>query len=132
MKVEIERALPLTMVYIHLRNYNGRTADSISNVRGQLLFDVDENWIGLKVFSEKMNREEFELPEVSGIDNKNVILSEDDKEIIIFFDEECEISRKEDELIYINYDEDGVYGFEIILKSDDVKIDRIRHLISNF
>lgn len=131
MKIEVERAVPLSIVYIYLRNHEERSTDTISHVKGEMLFDYDDNWIGLRILNERVNEEEFEMPEFNLGKDKNIILAEDGDEITIFFDSDSEVYKVEEELFYINFDEDGLYGIEVILKSDDIKLDKMTHLISN-
>lgn len=131
MKIEVERAMPLKIVYIFLRNHEERSADTISHVKGEMLFDNEDNWIGIRILNKMINEEEFEMPELNQGLDKHVVQAENGDEITIFFDMESNIAKTEEEQFYINFDEDGLYGVEIILKSDDIKLDRMTHLISN-
>ncbi|WP_026887882.1 hypothetical protein [Clostridium beijerinckii] len=113
MKITFEKLSNLSLIYIKLKESNGKVK-TIQDALCELLFDKDNNWIGINIFNESKCCGEFILPNVKSIGNINI--QQTDEMVTILFNEMTNTYCKREELCNVDYNENEFLGIEIILK----------------
>lgn len=113
MKITFEEIRNLSLIYIKLREYNGKVK-TIQDTMCELLFDKDNNWIGINIFNVSKCCGEFILPNVKSIRNINV--QKTDEIVTILFNKTTNIYSKREEICNVDYNENEFLGIELILK----------------
>lgn len=117
MKVTCEVLESLTLIYVYIRTFNGKSVNTIPGAKCELLFDEENNWIGLNVFNEYHDGGKFSLPEIK-IKTENTdfeAIQQFDEKTSLIFDSRMSIANSKIESCNIDFNEDGLFGIEIIL-----------------
>lgn len=113
MKITFEKIRNRSLIYIKLREHNSKVK-TITDTVFELLFDKDNNWIGLNIFNNSKFCGAFILPTVKSSGNINV--QQTDEIVTILFNKMANIYSKREEICNIDYNENEFLGIELILK----------------
>ncbi len=113
MKITFEKLSNISLIYIKLKESNGKVK-TIQDALCELLFDKDNNWIGINIFNESKCSGEFIIPNVKSIGNMNI--QQTDEMVTILFNEITNTYSKREELCNVDYNENEFLGIELILK----------------
>jgi hypothetical protein len=127
MKITFEKSKNLVLIYLYLREFNGKIVKAIPDVLCELLFNKEDDWIGINIFNQIENYGEFKLPQLKDYTIvKDLRFEQTDKQIAILFDLDADINNKENNICNIDYNEDGFFGIEIILDNFNGKTKTIK------
>lgn len=120
-----------SLIYIYLKSedYHMSIGKSISDVTCGLLYDDNDNLIGLKLLNTRENTdisvngipliEKINLPKVGNVDTPlyNSAITEDENNITIMFDENVIVHHVREDKCNIDLCKEGIFGIELILLS---------------
>ena len=113
MKITFEKIRNLSLIYIKLREYNGKVK-TIQDTMCELLFDKDNNWTGINIFNDSKCCGEFILPTVKSI--RNINIQQNDEVVTILFNKITNTYSKREWICNVDYNENEFLGIELILK----------------
>ncbi|NRT72511.1 hypothetical protein [Clostridium beijerinckii] len=113
MKITFEKLSNLSLIYIKLKESNVKIK-TIQDTLCELLFDKDNNWIGINVFNESKCCGEFIIPKVKS--NGNINIQQTDEMVTILFNEMTNTYSKREEVCNVDCNENEFLGIELILK----------------
>jgi hypothetical protein len=54
----------LSLIYVYLREFDGNIVSTIPDVRTNIFYDSEGNWIGFEVFNVTLDCEKIDLPQL--------------------------------------------------------------------
>lgn len=127
MRITFEKHNNLKLIYIYLREFNGKLVQTISGVKCELLLSEDNNWIGINIFEENVACSRIILPPVKDVaEAENIKIEQGGRRISIIFIHEGEIFARKKERCNIDFNEDGYFGIELLLHDFECKTDSIK------
>ncbi|SHI46960.1 hypothetical protein [Lutispora thermophila] len=117
MRITHEKYTDLSLIYVYLREYDGINVDTIQCVNTFLLFDRVDNWIGFEVFNILEDGSKVELPALPYIyfPKRKEVVKMNKNRILILFDSNSIAFRRIHTDCNIDYNKNGLQGFEFIL-----------------
>lgn len=117
MHITYEKHKDLSLIYVYLRNSDDAIVSTMPYVYTSLLLDKNDNWIGFEIFNYGLDESEIELPNLNSpyIPQKNEIVEMSKERILVLFDSTSIIDKEIGTECNIDYNENGLQGFEFIL-----------------
>lgn len=128
MRITFEQINRLSLIYIYLRNFDGKILRTIVGVECELLFDKDNNWVGINIPTKTDDCSKFIIPPmVKTRDNEDIVIKQTNEKLSLLFNLNAEIQTKREDVCNLDYNEDGFSGIELILNNFNYKTDIIKH-----
>lgn len=132
MRITYENDKALTLIYIYIREFDGNIVSTLSNVRSEMIFDKDDNWIGIEVFNDTFDNNKIKLPNIKKRYNsiQNEIFEQSESKLFTLFDKNRSESYRKEFSCNIDYNSiNGLQGIELILDCSDIKVDVAQQFI---
>ncbi|NLM44357.1 MAG: hypothetical protein GX201_10145 [Clostridiales bacterium] len=117
MRITYENYKNLSLIYVYLREFDGLKVDTITCADTYLLFDRYDNWIGFEVFDRLPDGSKIELPVLpyTYFPKGKEIVKMSKNRILVLFDSNSIVFRRIYTDCNIDYNRNGLQGFEFIL-----------------
>ncbi|WP_336772659.1 hypothetical protein [Paenibacillus sp. MMO-58] len=103
-------------MYIYLKDKDKHEyTGSLSDIKCCLLYDLNENFIGIRILSKRSDTGEcLELPKMGEIEFPlhSAVVSQDDEGILIMFNQEAVIHKEVEDECILDLSIDGIAGVE--------------------
>lgn len=127
MRITFEKDNHFVLIYIYLRQFDGKIVKTIADVMCELLVDKDNNWIGINILNKINDSSKFAIPPIVGTqDNGDIVIEQTNEKLSLLFSLNAEIQTKRKEVCNIDYNEDRFFGIELILNTFSYKTDIIK------
>lgn len=125
MRITHEKYKNLSLIYVYLREFDGLKLDTIQCANAFLLFDRYNNWIGFEVFNRLLDGSEIELPVLpyTYFPKRKEIVKISKNRASVLFDSTSIVFRRKVTDCNIDYNKNGLQGFEFILTDAEGNFD---------
>ncbi|WP_372998618.1 hypothetical protein [Lutispora sp.] len=133
MRITYENYKNLSLIYVYLREFDGTKVDTIQGANTFLLLDRNNNWIGFEVLNSLPDGSEIELPGLpyTYFPKRKESVKMSKRRILVLFDSSSIVFNKIDADCNIDYNKNGLQGFEFILPDFEAGIEIAESLIQS-
>ena len=126
MRITYEDNKVLTLIYIYIREFDGSIVSTLPDVRCEMIFDKDDNWIGIEVFNDAFDNNKIKLPNLKKQYNaiQNELFEQSESKLFMLFDKNNSEDYRKEVSCNIDYNKvNGLQGIELILTCFDIKME---------
>lgn len=123
MKITFEKTHNLSLIYIKLREYDDKV-ETIEDAMCELLFDKDNNWIGINIFNSSKYSGEFIIPSIKNIRDVNV--EQTDERVTLLFNQVTNTYSKREWICNVDHNKNGFFGIELMLTDFNCNVEVIK------